>query len=160
MNDFEVGDQISFAGGQGTVSKIEERPNGSHLLHVYTTEGQLKKLPDGLPHVERIDSIVDCLAASQVDSPTHYDLRERATCLDLAYKYDRFLSLASNRIEIELYQVQAAYEILNAYEHRYLIGDEVGLDKTIEAGIVVEELIARGRADRVLIVAPAPLVAQ
>jgi len=160
MTDFEIGDYVTFAGGQGELTKIEERPNGSHLLHVYTTDGQLKKLPSGLPHIERIDSIVDRLAAGQVDSPAHYDLRERATRLDLAYKYDRFLSLSSNRIEIEPYQVQAAYEILNSYDHRYLVGDEVGLGKTIEAGIVIEELLARGRAERVLVVAPAPLVTQ
>jgi SNF2 family DNA or RNA helicase len=139
---------------------MKERPNGGHLLHVYTSEGQLRKLPSGLPHIEKLDSLVDRLAASQSDAPLHYELRERAIQLDLAYKYDRFLSLTSNRIEIEPYQVQAAYEILNSYDHRYLIGDEVGLGKTIEAGIVIEELIARNRADRVLIVAPAPLTVQ
>jgi len=160
MTDFEVGDHVKFAGGQGEITKIEDRPNGGQLLHVYTTEGELRKLPSGLPHIERIDSIVDRLAARQVDSPIHHDLRERATRLDLAYRYDRFLSLTNNRIEIEPYQVQAAYEILNSYDHRYLIGDEVGLGKTIEAGIVTEELIARGRAQRVLIVAPAPLTVQ
>ena len=160
MTDFEVGDHVKFAGGRGEITKIEERPNGGHLLHVYTSEGQLRKLPSGLPHIEKLDSLVDRLAAGQSDVPLHYDLRERAIRLDLAYKYDRFLSLTSNRIEIEPYQVQAAYEILNSYDHRYLIGDEVGLGKTIEAGIVIEELIARDRADRVLIVAPAPLTVQ
>ena len=160
MTNFEVGDYVKFAGGRGELTKIEERPNGGHLLHVYTSEGQLRKLPSGLPHIEKLDSLVDRLAASQSDTPLHYDLRERAIRLDLAYKYDRFLSLTSNRIEIEPYQVQAAYEILNSYDHRYLIGDEVGLGKTIEAGIVIEELIARDRADRVLIVAPAPLTVQ
>jgi len=74
---------------------------GSHLLHVYTTEGQLRKLPSGLPHIEKIDSIVDRLTAKRVDDPVHYDLRDRATRLDLAYRYDRFLSLTNNRIEIE-----------------------------------------------------------
>ncbi|WP_136602645.1 DEAD/DEAH box helicase [Salinigranum halophilum] len=160
MTGISVGDFIKFAGGRGEVTKIEDRPNGAYLLHVYTTEGQLRKLPSSLPHIKRIDSIVDRLKGKQIDSPTYYDLRERATRLDLAYRYDRFLSLTSNRIEIEPYQVQAAYEILNSYDHRYLIGDEVGLGKTIEAGIVIEELIARGRADRVLIVAPAPLTVQ
>jgi SNF2 family DNA or RNA helicase len=160
MTDYSVGNHVTFAGGQGEITKIEDRPNGSHLLHVYTTEGQLRKLPSGLPHIEKIDSIVDRLAAKRVDDPVHHDLRERATRLNLAYRYDRFLSLTNNRIEIEPYQVQAAYEILNSYDHRYLISDEVGLGKTIEAGIVIEELIARGRADRVLIVAPAPLTVQ
>ncbi len=160
MTDFDVGDHIKFAGGQGEITKIEARPNGGQLLHVYTTEGQLRKLPNGLPHIERIDSILDRLTAQQIDSPVHHDLRKRATRLDLAYRYDRFLSLSNNRIEIEPYQVQAAYQILNSYDHRYLIGDEVGLGKTIEAGIVTEELIARGRAQRVLIVTPAPLTVQ
>ncbi len=131
MTDFDVGDQVTFAGGRGEISKIEERPNGSHLLHVYTTEGELQKLPSGLPHIEKIDSIVDRLTAKQVDDPVHHNLRERVTQLDLAYRYDRFLSLTNNRIEIEPYQVKAAYEILNSYDHRYLIGDEVGLGKTI-----------------------------
>ncbi|MCL9812609.1 DEAD/DEAH box helicase [Natranaeroarchaeum aerophilus] len=160
MSNFKAGEHIKFAGGRGEITKIEERPNGGHLLHVYTSEGQLRKLPSGLPHIKKLDSLVDRLAAGQSDAPLQYDLRERAIRLDLAYKYDRFLSLANNRIEIEPYQVQAAYEILNTYDHRYLIGDEVGLGKTIEAGIVIEELIARGRADRVLIVAPAPLTVQ
>ena len=160
MSDFEIGDRVKFAGGRGEITKIEDRPNGSHLLHVYTTEGRLRKLPSGLPHIEKMDSIVDRLAAKRVDEPIHHDLRERATRLDLAYRYDRFLSLTNNRIEIEPYQVEAAYEILNSYDHRYLVGDEVGLGKTIEAGIVIEELIARERAERVLVVAPAPLTVQ
>ncbi len=160
MTDFEIGDQITFAGGKGEITKIEDRLNENHLLHVYTADGQLRKFPSGLPHLEKLDSIIDRLSSKQVDNPLHHDLRERATRLDLAYRYDRFLSLTNNRIEIEPYQVQAAYEILSSYDHRYLIGDEVGLGKTIEAGIVIEELIARGRADRVLIVAPAPLTVQ
>ena len=138
MLNFEVGDHIKFAGGQGEITKIEERPNGGHLFHVYTTEGRLRKLPSGLPHIEKIDSIVDRLAAKQIDAPLHHDLRERATRLDLAYRYDRFLALTNNRVEIDPYQVQAAYEILNSYDHRYLIGDEVGLGKTIEPGIFNE----------------------
>jgi len=101
MTDYAVGNHVTFAGGQGEITKIEERPNGSHLLHVYTTEGQLRKLPSGLPHIEKIDSIVDRLTAKRVDDPVHYDLRDRATRLDLAYRYDRFLSLTNNRIEIE-----------------------------------------------------------
>ncbi len=66
---YNVGDNITFAGGKGEITKIDDRPNGSHLLHVYTTEGQLRKLPSGLSHVEKIDSIVDRLAAKQVDDP-------------------------------------------------------------------------------------------
>lgn len=97
MTNYEVGDHVKFAGGQGEITKIEDRQNGGQLLHVYTKEGQLRKLPSGLPHIERLDSIIDRLTARKIDSPIHYDRRERATRLDLAYRYDRFLSLTNYR---------------------------------------------------------------
>jgi NNP family nitrate/nitrite transporter-like MFS transporter len=43
MTDYEVGNHVTFAGGQGQITNIEDRPNGSHLHHVYTTDGQLRK---------------------------------------------------------------------------------------------------------------------
>lgn len=109
MTEFEIGDHVKFGGGWGEITKIEVRPNGGHLLHVYTTEGQLRKLSSRLPHIEKIDSSVDRLPAKQIDAHLHHDLRERTTRPDLAYRYERFLSLTNNRIEIEPYQVQAAY---------------------------------------------------
>lgn len=161
MTDFEVGGRISFAGGRGEITKIEDRPGeNADLLFVHTDGGELRKIPSTLPGIEKLQSIEDLVVEGAFDAPRRYELRHRATELDLAYQYDRFLTLTSNRIQIEPYQVKAAYEILNSYEHRYLIADEVGLGKTVEAAIVVEELIARDRADRVLIVTPAPLTVQ
>src|ERR1700675_1953863 len=43
---------------------------------------------------------------------------------------------------------------------RYLLADEVGLGKTIEAGLILRELKIRGLARRILVVAPAGLVLQ
>ena len=162
MTDFEVGDKITFAGGKGEITKIDERNGSSDLLYVLKEgdDPELKRLPANLPHIEKCDSVADTISEGEFDPPLHYDLRKRATELDLAYKHDRFLSITSSQIEIEPYQIKAAHDILSSYDHRYLIGDEVGLGKTIEAGIVIEELVARDRADRVLIVSPAPLTTQ
>lgn len=58
------------------------------IFHVYTTAGdQIQKCPFCLPHIERIDSVVDRLAARQIESPIHYDLSEYATRLDRTYRY-------------------------------------------------------------------------
>ena len=46
------------------------------------------------------------------------------------------------------------------YPHRFILADEVGLGKTIEAGLLIRELRARGVAQRVLILAPSGLVGQ
>jgi hypothetical protein len=76
MPNYVGGEHIMFAGGQGEITNIENRPNDGQLLHVYTTEGQIRKLPNGLPHIKRIDSIVDRLAAVQSDSQFRHKMSE------------------------------------------------------------------------------------
>ncbi|WP_181685981.1 DEAD/DEAH box helicase [Halorhabdus salina] len=155
---FEIDDRVSFAGGEGEVLKITHHDSGACLLQIGTDEGKVEKRPSTM--VEKLDTGSDLLAKGDFDAPEHFDLRLKAEELSLAHRQDRFVALEGSRIDIEPYQVQAAHEILSSYDHRYLIGDEVGLGKTIEAAIVIEELVARGRAERVLIVTPAPLTVQ
>ena len=154
---FEVGDRVSFAGGEGEAVKINHRDSGQCLLHILTDDGS-RKLPVAV--VDLIDSSDTLLEKGEFDAPDRFNLRARAAELDLAHRQDRFVALENNRIDIAPHQVKAAHQILTSYDHRYLIGDEVGLGKTIEAAIVIQELAARGQADRVLIVAPAPLTTQ
>ncbi len=154
---FEVGDRVSFAGGEGEVAKVNHRPSGQCLITILTGSGQEKRPSAVVDRVEESDSL---LANHKFDTPDRFNLRAQAAELDLAHRQDRFVALESSRIDIAPHQVKAAHEILTSYDHRYLIGDEVGLGKTIEAAIVIEELAARGQADRVLIVAPAPLTTQ
>ena len=156
--NFDIGDRVSFAGGEGELVKINHRPSGQCLLHILTNEDNSKKLPAAV--VDLIDSSGALLEKGEFDDPERFHLRARAAELDLAHRQDRFVALENNRIDIAPHQVKAAHQILTSYDHRYLIGDEVGLGKTIEAAIVIQELAARGQADRVLIVAPAPLTTQ
>jgi superfamily II DNA or RNA helicase len=61
------------------------------------------------------------------------------------------------RIELMPHQLEPSLAILRGAGVRLLLADDVGLGKTIQAGLVVAELRARAAADRVLIVAPAGL---
>lgn len=58
------------------------------------------------------------------------------------------------------YQVETARKVLKQFRGRVLLADEVGLGKTIEAGIVLKEYLLRGMAERVLILTPPSLVGQ
>jgi superfamily II DNA or RNA helicase len=64
------------------------------------------------------------------------------------------------RVTLEAYQVAPVLRILAMPRPRLLIADDVGLGKTIEAGLCVLELMARRRASRVLIVVPPGLLDQ
>jgi ERCC4-related helicase len=72
------------------------------------------------------------------------------------------LSIANpGRVKIEPYQLVPLMRALDLPRPRLLLADGVGLGKTIEAGLIAAELIARRRAHRILIVAPAgPLLKQ
>ena len=74
--------------------------------------------------------------------------------------FDTFLSLASLRFTPFDYQLQAARSALRRMRGRAILADEVGLGKTIEAGLVLAELRLRGLAGRTLVITPAGLVTQ
>lgn len=74
--------------------------------------------------------------------------------------FDTFVSLGQLRFEPFEHQLKAAEAVLRRMRGRAILADEVGLGKTIEAGLVVSELRLRSLARRVLVVCPAGLVAQ
>jgi len=158
-SNFESGEKVSFPGGEGEILKIEKRSNRPDLLIIHTDEDDVKQVPADKKGVEPLADISDKLTATQFDTGSRFDLLEKAVKLDLAYRSDRFVSLTGNRIDVTPHQVEAAHEILTSHDQRFLLADEVGLGKTIEAGIVIEELLARG-AERVLIITPASLKMQ
>jgi SNF2-related domain len=70
------------------------------------------------------------------------------------------LSPFRGAIELETYQLEAASRAVVMPRVNLLIADDVGLGKTIEAGLVLQELLARGRVRNCLIVCPASLQLQ
>ena len=69
-------------------------------------------------------------------------------------------SLNSARIDFVPYQFRPALKMIHADEPRILVADDVGVGKTIEAGLILKELEARSSADSVLVICPRPLVAE
>lgn len=67
-------------------------------------------------------------------------------------------SLTSARIDLLPHQVVLTHRVATAYPRRFLIADEVGLGKTIEAALILRELVSRGEMKRALMVVPAGLV--
>jgi Superfamily II DNA/RNA helicases, SNF2 family len=69
-------------------------------------------------------------------------------------------SFRATRTTFRPYQFKPVLKLLQTGKSRILIADEVGLGKTIEAGLIWTELEARQEADRVLVVCPSNLVAK
>lgn len=71
-----------------------------------------------------------------------------------------YAAFVAGRISPEPYQFAPLARLLSGPRRGILIADDVGLGKTIEAGICLLELIARGAAKRILLVVPPGLIPQ
>lgn len=90
-----------------------------------------------------------------------YLLRERFAHLGLAQSFDELLCLPHLRdIQSLRYQVETVRKVLKQFRGRVLLADEVGLGKTIEAGMALKEYLLRGMVQSVLVLVPASLVGQ
>lgn len=97
----------------------------------------------------------------QAGAETWFSLRESLSHLSLAQGFDELLCLPYlRRVETYWYQMEAVRKVLKQFRGRVLLADEVGLGKTIEAGLVMKEYMLRGMVGRVLILTPASLVGQ
>ena len=68
-------------------------------------------------------------------------------------------SLNAARIDFVPYQFRPALKMIKADSPRLLVADDVGVGKTIEAGLMLKEMEARSSVESVLIICPRPLVA-
>jgi len=74
--------------------------------------------------------------------------------------YDKLTSVSNSRTRLLPHQIEATHRIVNSIRPRFILADEVGLGKTIEAGLIMKELILRKGYERVFVAVPAPLVVQ
>ncbi len=104
--------------------------------------------------------LLEQLTSRQPVSPERSDLVEGAVAVWSRPGFDTFASLAQLRFEPFEYQLRAAAVALRQMGGRAILADEVGLGKTIEAGIVLAELRLRSLARNVLVLAPTGLIGQ
>lgn len=89
-----------------------------------------------------------------------YRLRLEAESLRLSRGFDQLICLEELDLEHYEHQLETAVRALHQMRGRALLADEVGLGKTIEAGIITKELIQRGLVNTVLVLTPASLTEQ
>lgn len=130
------------------LTAIDEDSLGETLSVVWELEPGDRVLDTaGLPKVDRWD---DC---------KHLEAFLDAVRWGASTNADRALLQAPFRsgIEIQSFQLDPLVRAVDMARVNLLIADDVGLGKTIEAGLVIQELIARHRARSVLVVCPASL---
>ena len=97
---------------------------------------------------------LDKLVSGQPGSAQAFALRARVMRLEALRRADSLGALLSSRVHVLPHQVGAAGRILSDRSPRFVLADEVGLGKTVEAGLVFAGLRQLGLADKVLVIVP------
>ncbi len=143
----------------GTIQRVRET-EGRTTYVVRFARGQ-KNIPeyDIAPEPPASDPL-EMLRNAEVEAADPFVLGVQARQMQHAYHSPDLVSLNHARIDVLPHQVSVAYRVLSQQPRRFLLADEVGLGKTIETGLIIKELRARGMAARVLIIVPGNLVPQ
>ena len=145
---------VDVDGGQGVVISVDR--------------GYARVIVAGLGEVTvpvaeltlRADQPQDLLRSGALGDTQRYLLRLGAEYLHHAHRFDPLAGLSNARVEPKHHQVFVAHRVTRKHEARMILADEVGLGKTIEAGLVLKELRAREAAGRTLIITPPNLLTQ
>ncbi|HSG62271.1 MAG TPA: RNA polymerase-associated protein RapA [Pseudomonadales bacterium] len=147
-------------GGHHTVLNSTEH-NGIVVYHVRHADGTEGVLPEiQLAADVHLHSPLDKLTSGQLSKPKEYALRRRLISAKQHAEGSECRGLLGGRVSLLPHQIYIATEVGQRLSPRVLLADEVGLGKTIEAGLILHQQLLTERAKRVLIAVPNSLVHQ
>ena len=153
---FKEGDKIKTHEGENlSVSSIEER-QGLLVYHAGAREVTEAALSDLISFSKPEDRLL----AGQVDDLRAFDLRVECLHRRCRISQSSARGFVGGRVSLIPHQMFIAGEVASRLVPRVLLADEVGLGKTIEACLILHRLHLTGRAERILILVPEPLVNQ
>ncbi|HHQ4684920.1 TPA: RNA polymerase-associated protein RapA [Aeromonas veronii] len=156
---FNVGDQItSHEDWTMTVDEVQEKDGLLIYVGVRTDNNEPVALKEVfLNNFIKFNKPQDRLFAGQIDRMSRFTLRYEALVNQHQRRRNPTRGLAGGRVSLIPHQLYIAHEVGHRYAPRVLLADEVGLGKTIEAGMIIHQQLLSGRAHRVLILLPETL---
>ena len=157
---FAVGDSVMRQDGRAIrVSAISEQDG--LLVYQGTLDGEPVELPEAeLDSSMQLNRASERLLNGQIDAQNWFELRyQTREHLERLARSDLY-GLLGARTSLLPHQLYIAHEVGTRFAPRVLLADEVGLGKTIEAGLILHQQLLTERARRVLIILPETLLHQ
>ncbi len=132
--------------------------NGLLTYHGEDETGETRMIEEGrLNHAMKLNKPRDRLFNLQLDKNSAYELRYETLNRLHSLLPSPVRGLVGARVSLVPHQLFIAHELASRSAPRALLADEVGLGKTIEAGLILHQQLLNGRARRVLIMVPETL---
>lgn len=156
---FQKGDRVtSVDGWQFEIDDVVENQGVAIYLGKRADTQEQGVLPEMLlDHKVSFSKPQDRLFSAQIDRSDRFALRYRALQHQQAQFQSALRGLRGIRASLIPHQLHIAKEVGQRLAPRVLLADEVGLGKTIEAGMILQQQLFSGRVDRVLVLVPESL---
>ena len=158
---FASGDRIRSADQQEIIVSDTETVDGLVVYYGIAENGDHVTLSETqLDNFTQFNRPSDKLLNGQFDRERRYYLRLKSREMQQELLRSKVFGLCGARVDLIPHQLYIANEVANRHLPRVLLADEVGLGKTIEAGLIMHRQLIRGLISRVLIIVPEPLLHQ
>lgn len=152
---FTVGDPIEIEAGLSLRVLNTEQRAGLVIYLAADELGQEHVVPETmLSHSMQFGRPQDRLLAGQVDDAGWFELRLETRLQRQRLESSAALGLLGPRASLVPHQLYIANEVTQRPKQRVLLADEVGLGKTIEAGLILYRLVLLERVRRALVIVP------
>jgi len=158
---YPVADTVKTEEGVSFTITAQHDLNGCIIYHGTDGAGQEVSLHelDLSSHVQ-FSQPQDRLFAGQIDKNRQFELRTEALAHQHRLEQSSVFGLMGPRVQLLPHQIYIAHQVAQRFAPRVLLADEVGLGKTIEAGLIAHQQLLTGRAQRILVIVPDSLVHQ
>lgn len=152
--------QIKHARAKAQTAALKSKPVAA-LSNDDDIEQSLAALPRLSARLDTKIVLGDFTPPEGSDEIDWFRLRSALSQLSLFQGFDELLCLPLlHNVTTYWYQVETVRKVLKQFRGRVLLADEVGLGKTIEAGMAIKEYMLRGMVKKILVLTPASMVGQ
>jgi len=158
---FRVNDTISSQDGVTLkVLHVVEQDGLVFYSGITTTDQKIELSEADLTHQVHLNRPMDRLMLGQLGQNKWFQVRYQTLLMRHRFAQMPLYGLIGTRTSLIPHQLYIAHEVSHRYAPRVLLADEVGLGKTIEAGLILHQQLLTERVKRVLVVVPETLIHQ
>lgn len=158
---YNIGDTIVDSEDQTYIVETVEEQNGLMLYNARNAANESKSIHEiDLSCFVQFTTPQQRLFSGQLDKNKNFDLRVRTMLHLHRLQQSKVAGLLGSRTSLLPHQISIASNVARRHSPRVLLADEVGLGKTIEAGMILHYQLHTGQCSRVLILVPDSLIHQ
>lgn len=158
---YNIGDKIIDNDDQHFIVEDLEEQNGLVIYSARNRAGETKNIHEiDLNCFVQFTTPQQRLFSGQLDKNKNFDLRIRTMLHIHRLQQSKVAGLLGSRTSLLPHQISIASNVASRHAPRVLLADEVGLGKTIEAGMILHHQLHTGQSSRVLILVPDSLIHQ